>query len=288
MSCNFSDTLHIVGTLNLSPGVPVPNADFLYRMIMTKVFESGSSVDGSYIVDFLLGKAKARDPNIPQIKVLDYPTFRKVIKLAKRRHLNKTLSLLSEKLKEKNKDYKYKRTGKQKLPANKTRRYNIYDDDYHVNRIIRLGGIPTWPPEGESYLRIQQSYTYVLKFMGLMQQSVYQTQYNLKKTKFYRKKFQNDLNYKFALLYGMMLESKDKLDTLLNVMRTMSRAYDWGDHSTRFVYYLSSYEKALAAVTDINYLAGHMRQMREGVRASVKKAKIKLIPQKNTNVRRRN
>lgn len=287
MFCNFSDTLQIMGTLNLSPGVPLPNADFLYRMIMTKVFESGSSVDGSYIVDFLLGEAKARDPNIPQIKVLDYPTFRKVLKLAKRRHLNKTLSLLSEKLKEKNKHYKYKRTGKLKLPVNKTRRYNIHDDDYHiVHRIKGLGH--SWGPEDESYLRIQQSYKYSLKFMGLMQQSVYQTQYNLKKTKFYRKKFQNDLNYKFALLYGMMLESKDKLDTLLNVMRTMARGFDWDKHTTVFVYYLSSYEKALAAATDINYLASHMRQIREGVRASVAKAKKKLIPQRNVDVRRHN
>lgn len=261
-----------MGALNLAPGVPLPNADILYQMIMTNLFKSSSSVDGSYIVDFLFGEPKERDPHIPNINVLDYPTFRKLIKIAKIRHLNETLGILDKKFLKRSKNVSDKLSGKRMFPdvakANKTRR--------------------TYEPETDQLLSERQSYMYARKFMSLMQQSVYQTQYNLKKTKFYRKKFEPDLNYRFALLYGMILESKDKLDSLINVMTSLYYKPRKQGKPHAFIYFLSIYEKVLATTTDINYLVHHLMELSHGIRKAVQKISGQRDNKKRPEVRRRN
>lgn len=284
-----------MGALSLAPGVPVPNADFLYRMIMTNVFKSTSSVDGSYIVDFLLGEPKKRDPDIPHINVLDYPTLRKVIRIAKLRHFNETLKVLDKKFSKKRKRLSDKlsrrRMFRDVATGNKTRRkWSISDDNWWVDYRQKRGNTYTWGPEDENLLRQSQAYQYARKFMSLMQQSVYQTQYNLKKTKFYRKKYQNDLNYRFALLYGMVLESKDKLDSLINVMLSLKYHRYFTRMPHAFIYFLSIYEKVLAATTDINYLAHHLMELTNAIREGVKLAQKKAEPRdkkKRPEVRRR-
>lgn len=266
-----------MGAMNLSPGVPLPNADHLYRIIMTKVFKRSSVVDGSSIIDFLLGETKVRDTDIPRINVLDYVTFRKIIKLAKIRHMNESLPVMQKNFYEKNKHLwdkvdwqKFGDMGKANEPSKVNNIRRSYDPDAEevwANFKARrpLGNDVDWSPEYEEYLRLHNAIAFSLKFMSLMQQCVYQTQYNLKKTKFYRKKFQSNINYRFALMYGMILESKDKIDSLVNMMQSLNHKYIYQREPHQFIYFLSIYEKVLAATTDINYLAHHLMEMTRGV-----------------------
>lgn len=295
-----SDITQSTGTLNLAPGVPLPNADVLYRIIMTKVFQSSSNVDGSHVIDFLLGKTKPHDPDIPRVNVLDYPTLRKIIKLAKLRHMNTTFEIAKQQYYKKNKllldhlNWERFRVMNltNKLKFNNTRRWNHADDVYWrwYRTQTALNYRYDWGPEYELHLRLHSSVEFSDKFMSLMQQSVYQTQYNLKKTKFYRKKFQPDLNYQFALMYGMILESKDKIDGLLNFMQDLNHDQKWYQPNHMFIYFLSIYEKVLAAATDINYLTHHLNELSRGIREGIIAAQKKAEPKdklKRAEVRRR-
>lgn len=295
-----------MSALKMAPGVPLPNADVLYRIIMTRVFQAGSSVNGSDIVDFLLGKTKPRDPDIPRINVLDYPTFRNLIKKAKERHMKKTLVDTDEKQNE----------TRTRRMSSKERQHILNKDQYddgkkRARNTIKFGAYENYlliyyrtrrpffwnlfwpkpysemPNEDDDVLRQFYAFRYSLKIMSLIQQCIYQTQYNLKKTKYYRKRFQIDLNYQFALMYGMILESKDKIDSLLNMMLSLlytkvknrPLVRDEWEVPHKFIYFLSIYEKVLAANTDINYLAHHLmeltRGIREGIRAAQKRAEPK-------------
>lgn len=293
----------------MAPGVPIPNADVLYRLLMTRIFEGGSNVDGSYIVDFLLGESKPRDPDIPRINVLDYPTFRKIIKLAKARHMNNSFKVMDKKYMEWKTRMKLKGNGQESRKmdkgnknvvikrANKTRRLSAAEDAYLMWyrtwyswrwwRDYRT----EWTNENDDHLRYPYAFKYSLKIMSLIQQCIYQTQYNLKKTKFYRKRFQIDLNYQFALMYGMILESKDKIDSLVNTMLSMNHERIPNVLAQKFIYFLSVYEKVLAAHTDITYLAHHLMELTRGIREGIRAAQKRAEPRdkmKRPEVRRSN
>lgn len=285
--------------LDLSPGVPLPNSDSLYQMLLGKVLKSRSHVDGSYLLDFLLGETKPPDPEIPHVKVLDYETFRKLMKVAKDRNFNKTITDIEAKIKEKNKHIFDKSINKTIL--NNTRRSDVYTVAENKNYLYLVGYYYYWDwytftgvkPEPADILKnITSSTHYSVDFMALMQQSIYQIQYNVKKTKFYRKKYKFDLNYKFALLYGMILESKDKIDALVNTMMNLCDRTSYGSalKGHKLLYYLNIYEKVLAATTDINYLVRHLMEMTRGIRESLQIAQKHAEPQdvnKRPELRRR-